>query len=161
MEKHIQWGILDVDSNDYYISIDKETLNKIKEWNIIKSKIVLSTNKDIKKMVQKKLFITLLTDEEKDKKLSETVLRNNTERVILKISNNLLTILIENNPEDYQVRYEKTWNKIHFLIDDSDRPLYWKSQFDETFKTCEKLNKREPTPWDIFESDYINVYNPQ
>ena len=68
-EPHIQWALYDVDNYDYYVSLNQETLEKIKEWNIIKSKIVYSSYdyEQNKKMVQKKLFITLLTDEERKK----------------------------------------------------------------------------------------------
>jgi hypothetical protein len=51
------------------------------------------------------------------------------------------------------------WNKIHFLVDDVEKPFSEKSWFDSTFKSCEKLNKKLPTEWDLFESDYIDVYN--
>ena len=36
-EPHIQWAFYDVDHYDYYVSLNKETLGKIKEWNIINS----------------------------------------------------------------------------------------------------------------------------
>ena len=35
-ESHIQWAFYDVDHYDYYVSLNQETLEKIKEWNIIK-----------------------------------------------------------------------------------------------------------------------------
>ena len=60
-ESHIQWAIYDLDHNDYYISLNKETLGNIKEWNIVKSKIVYLSEKDIKQIAQKKLLIILLT----------------------------------------------------------------------------------------------------
>lgn len=166
-KNHIQWGIYDVDNNDYYISLDKETLNKIKEWKIIKSKIVYDAHKhidaeykDIKKLTQKKLFITLLSDEESRKEQSKTKLINSEEKVILKISNSLLDILTEENRGDYQHRYDMVWNKIHFLIDDTEGLNNEKERFDNNFRNCEELNRKEPVPWDIFESEYINVYQP-
>jgi hypothetical protein len=57
-------------------------------------------------MIQKKLFITLLTDEERKKNRSETKFIRTNEKVRLKISNRLLNILIEENPEDYEHRYD-------------------------------------------------------
>ena len=158
-ESHIQWAFYCVDNSDYYVSLKKDTLNKIKEWNIIKSKIVFLTNKDIKQLVQKKLFITLLTDEERIKNRSETKFVHTTDSIWLKISNKLLNILIEGNPEDYEHRYDAMWNKIHFLIDESERPLNEKWWFDNTFQLCEKQNRKLPTELDLFESEYINVYN--
>jgi len=160
-ELHIQWALYDVDHYDYYISINKESLERIKEGNIIKSKIVYSSY-DIeqnKKMIQKKLFITLLTDEERKKNRWETKFIRTDEKVWLKISNYLLNNLIEANLEDYEHRYDAMWNKIHFLIADSKRPFSEKWWFDNTFKSCEKLNKKIPISWDLFESDYIDVYN--
>ena len=160
-EPHIQWAVYDVDHHDYYVSLNKETLEKIKEWNIIKSKIVYSSYdyEQNKKMIQKKLFITLLTDEERIKNRSETKFIRTEEKVWLKISNRLLNILIEGNPEDYEHRYDAMWNKIHFLIANPERPLSDKWWFDNTFKSCERINKKLPTEWDLFESEYINVYN--
>jgi len=160
-EPHIQWAFYDVDHYDYYISLNKETLEKIKEWNIIKSKIVYSSYDYEKnqKMIQKKLFITLLTNEERKKNRWETKFIRTEEKVWLKISNYLLNNLIEDNPEDYEHRYDTMWNKIHFLIADSKGPFNDKSWFDMTFESCERLNKKLPTEWDLFESDYIDVYN--
>lgn len=160
-ESHIQWAFYDVDHYDYYISLNQETLEKIKEWNIIKSKIVYSSYdyEQNKKMIQKKLFITLLTEEERRKNRWETKFIHTDEKVWLKISNYLLNNLIEANLEDYEHRYDPMWNKIHFLIANSKRPLSDKWWFDNIFKSCEKLNKKLPTEWDMFESDYINVYN--
>jgi len=160
-ESHIQWALYDVDHYDYYISLNKETLEKIKEWNIIKSKIVYSSYdyEQNKKMIQKKLFITLLTNEERIKNRWETKFIHTNEKVWLKISNYLLNTLIEANLEDYEHRYDTMWNKIHFLIADSEWPFNEKWWFDNTFKSCERLNKKLPTEWDLFESDYIDVYN--
>ena len=160
-EPHIQWAFYDIDHYDYYISLNKETLEQIKEWNIIKSKIVYSSYdyEQNKKMIQKKLFIALLTDEERKKNRWETKFIRTDEKVWLKISKYLLNNLIEANLEDYEHRYDTMWNKIHFLIADSEKPFSEKSWFDNTFKSCERLNKKLPTEWDLFESDYINVYN--
>jgi hypothetical protein len=160
-ESHIQWALYDVDHYDYYISLNKETLEKIKEWNIIKSKIVYSSYdyEQNKKMVQKKLFITLLTEKERRKNRWETKFIRTDEKVWLKISNYLLNNLIEANLEDYEHRYDAMWNKIHFLINETEEPFSDKWWFDNTFISCETLNKRLPTEWDLFESDYINVYN--
>jgi hypothetical protein len=159
-EPHIQWAFYDIDHYDYYVSLNKETLNKIKEWSIIKSKIVFLAEKenDLRNLTQKKLFISLLTDEDRIKNRSETKFIHSHENVWLKISNRLLNILIEGNPEDYEHRYDAMWNKIHFLIANSERPLSDKWWFDNTFKSCERLNKKGPTSWDLFESAYINVY---
>jgi hypothetical protein len=160
-EPHIQWAIYDVDHNDYYISLNQKTLKEIKEWNIIKSKIVYSSNdhEQLKKMTQKKLFITLLTDEERRKNRWETKFIRTDKKIWLKISNYLLKNLIEANLEDYEHRYDTMWNKIHFLIDETERPFNEKWWFDNNFKLCEELNKELPTEWDLFESDYIDVYN--
>lgn len=160
-KSHIQWALYDIDNYDYYISLNQETLEKIKEWNIIKSKIVYSSYdyEQNKKMIQKKLFITLLTDEERRKNRWETKLIRTEEKVWLKISSYLLNNLIESNLEDYEHRYDAMWNKIHFLIADSKKAFSEKRWFDNTFKSCERLNKNLPEQLDIFESDYINVYN--
>lgn len=156
-ESHIQWAIYDLDHSDYYISLNKETLENIKEWNIVKSKIVYLSEKDIKQMVQKKLLIILLTEEERNDFLRDAVIMRNSEEVWLKISSRLLDVLIEENLEDYEHRYDFAWNKIHFLIKNSNKPFNDKSWFDTIFKRCEEWNKVEPTTWDLFESEYIDV----
>ena len=154
-----QWALYDVDHYDYYVSLNQETLGKIKEWKIIKSKIVYTSYdyEQNKKLIQKKLFITLLTDDERQKHRRETKIIHTHDKVWLKISERLLNILIKENPQDYEHRYDTMWNKIHFLIDETERPINEKWWFDNTFKTCKKLNKKLPTEWDLFESDYINV----
>lgn len=158
-ESHIQWAIYDVDHYDYYVSLNQETLEKIKEWNIIKSKIVYSSYdyEQNKKMMQKKLFITLLSDEDRNKNFWETKFIRTSEKVWLKISNRLLDILIKENPKDYEHRYDMMWNKIHFLIKETEESFSDKWWFDNTFKSCERLNKKQPVEWDLFESDYIDV----
>lgn len=160
-ESHIQWAIYCVDNSDYYISLKKDTLDEVKKWNIIKSKIVYFSDKNIRELVQKKLLITLLTEDERKKNLSETRIIHSDDKVWLKISKKLLDILIEENSEDFEYRYNMGWDKIHFLIDNSERPFSEKSWFDSTFRFCEKSNKKQPTTWDLFDSEYIDVYNPQ
>ena len=88
----------------------------------------------------------------------ETKFIRSDEKVCLKISNYLLNNLIEANLEDYEHRYDAMWNKIHFLINETEEPFSDKWWFDNTFKSCERLNKKQPTEWDLFESEYINVY---
>lgn len=159
-ESHVQWAFYDVDHMDYYVSLKKETLDKIKQWDVIKSKIVYFSEENIKDLIQKTLFITLLTNEERENR-SETRIIHCDDKVWLKISDRLLNILIEEHPEDYEHRYDMMWNKMHFLVDDIEKPFSEKSWFDSTFRFCEKLNKKQPTSWDLFESEYINVHKPQ
>ena len=60
-ESHVQWAFYDLDHNDYYVSLEKDTLDEVKKWNIIKSKIVYFSDKNIRELVQKKLLITIKT----------------------------------------------------------------------------------------------------
>lgn len=156
-ESHIQWVFYDVDHYDYYVSLNKETLENIRNWNIIKSKIVYLSDKDITQNVQKRLLITLLSEDERNLILRDTRIVHNQEEVWLKISGRLLDILIEENLEDYEHRYDFVWNKIHFLTKNSKNPFNDKSWFDRVFSMCEKSNRVQPTTWDLFESEYINV----
>ncbi len=162
-ESHIQWAIYDVDHYDYYVSLNKETLQKIKEWNIIKSRIVFSSYdyETNKKLVQKDLYITLLSDEDRNKNFWETKFIRTCEKVWLKISNQILDILINENPKDYEHRYDMMWNKIHFLIKETKEPFSDKWWFDNIFQSSERLNKKLPEQLDLFESEYINVYKPK
>lgn len=228
-EQHIQWAYYKVLHHDYYISLNLETLNKVKEWSIIKSKIVYNVDweENTKNMVQKKLFITLLTEEERKKFWRETRVICTNEKVWIKISERLLDILLETDLIQYEHRYDVYWNKIQFYIDDFEREKdrrekkeeeYKKEKeerekkaeeihkikekdcrekkeekykkrkeerekkveaerenmgierefkerernsFDDVFQSCERQNKKQPTEWDLFESDYINVYKPK
>lgn len=160
-EQHIQWAIYCMDNNDYYVSLNMETLEKIKQWNIIKSKIVYLTDKDIEKMAQKQLFLTLLTNEERKNNRWESKIIHAQDKIWIKISDYLLNRLIDSNPKDFEHRYGTHNNKMHFLIKDVDWPFNDKSWFDRTFQSCERQNKKLPTEWDLFESDYINVYKPK
>lgn len=160
---HIQWALYDMDNKDYYVSLNREILDKVKEWNIVKSKIVYSSYnyEEIGKMMQKDLYITLLSDEERNKNFWETKFIRTSEKVWLKISNRLLNILINENPKDYEHRYDMMWNKIHFLIKETEEPFSDKWWFDQTFKSCERINKRQLMQLDLFESEYISVYKPK
>ncbi len=184
-KSHIQWAIYCIDNSDYYVSLNQDSLNKIKEWNIIKSKIVYLSNKGeiIRNLIQKNLFITLLTDKERIKNRWETKITDTTDSVRLKISNSLLNTLIGKNPEEeweddsekeweknpekkskdgpknYEHRYNAMQDKIHFLIKDEEKPFSEKSWFDDTFELCEGLNKKLPEQLYLFEDEYINVHN--
>lgn len=162
-ESHIQWAIYKPDNMDYYVSLNVDTLNKIKEGNLIKSKIVYHGT-GIKKMTQRNLFIALLTDEEYKKEHSKTKVVRGDDRVLLKISNVLLDTLIKENPLKYEHRYDLMWNKMHFFVrepgkDEEESWFHPKSIFDYEFKYAEHFN---PTAieWDLFEeTGYIDVYN--
>jgi len=154
---HKQWVYYDVNHRDYRISLNKETFENIRNWMIISSKIVYLSDDDCKKFIQKKILITLLWEEERNRILKDTRIIHGSERICLKISSRLLDTLIEENLEDYEQRYGMLWDKIHFLLKDSKVPYNDKSRFDEIFNYCEKLNKVQPTVWDLFESEYINV----
>ena len=159
-ESHIQWALYDVDSRDYYISLEPETLNKIKDWNIIKSKIVYSGG-NVREMVQKKLFISLLNDNERRAFFRDAEIVRTKEAVWLRISNELLDALLEKPWNNYEHRYDTWWNKIHFIIDDDGCVPSDKEWFDNNFQLLEKLNKPEVKPemGDLFEAEYVDVYN--
>ena len=71
----------------------------------------------------------------------------------------LLVKKVESNKK-YNMQLEVPYDgaKPMYLVDDVDKPFSEKSWFDSTFRFCEKLNKKDPTSWDLFESEYINVY---
>ena len=171
-ESHIQWAIYWVDSMDYSVSLNEETLNKIKKWNIIKSKIVYLCHRgfseeNIRRMqeeTQKNLFISLLSDEERKNNWYETKIIHTDDKVWLKISDRLLDILIEEKPKDFEYRYDIGGNKLYFIIDDKNKQEFFNEKFwfDKTFEYCKSLNKELwPTTWDLFESEYINVYKSE
>lgn len=160
-ESHIEWAVYSLDSRDYYVSLNQETLGKIKNWDIIRSKIVYDSDNDMTELVQKELYISLMSDNERRKNWFETKIVRTEEKVWLRISTQLLDILLRKPWKDYEYRYDFWWNKIHFYLSNDREPLSEKRWFDNIFKNCEALNKPTPQPemWDLFESEYIDVYN--
>ena len=158
-ETHIQWAIYYSDHRDYYISLERETLGKIKNWDIIKTKIVYGSDIDIRDQAQKQLYISLMSDNERRTIMRETKITHTEEKVWLRISNQLLRILLEKPRKDYEYRYDWWWNKIHFYLSNNRSPVNNKRWFDNSFKQCEALNKpmAKPEMWDLFESEYIDL----
>ena len=159
-ESHIQWIYYNMNNSDYYVSLERETLQHIKEWKTVKSKIVYYHSRDfdqIEKMVQKKLLMILLIDKNHSKYRKEVKIIDTGDEIWFKISEWLLNALIEWELGEYQHRYD-TINKMHFLVGEPENSFCEKDWFDFIFGFCESLNKKQPTEWDLFESDYINVY---
>lgn len=83
-ENHIQWAIYYPDHRDYYISLERETLKKIKNWDIIKSKIVYGSDRDIRDLAQKQLYISLMGDNERRTIMRETKITHTEEKSLIK-----------------------------------------------------------------------------
>ena len=93
--------------------------------------------------------------------MRETRIVRAEEKVWLRISDQLLEILLEYPWEDYEYRYDFWWNKVHFYLSNDMAPLSEKWWFDNAFQLCEALNKPmvKPEMWDLFESEYVDVFN--
>lgn len=161
MTKHRQWDIYDINHYDHYISLNEDTLQKIKEWCLIKSKIVYSSNNlnEKKNLIQRELRICMLEESERRNILNEVKIINTPEYVWLKISQRLLELLVETNVNDYEYRYNWRWDKIHFYIKDNwDLYENNKLDFDYAFQQLEELNMKFPITGDLFEDEYKSIH---
>lgn len=161
MSEHRQWAFYDIDHNDYHVSLKKSTLHKIKEWNIIKWTIVyISYGLDkMKKLTQKDLFLSLLSNAERSRILNETKIIYASDALWMQISEKLLDTLIDTNYDDYEYRYNFIWwDKIHFYVNEKQHAFNEKSWFDNLFQLGLKYNKKQDEQGYLFESEYVKIY---
>lgn len=131
ISKNIEWCIYDMDHNDYSFSINKETLNQIKNWEEFRTTMYYSSSQrksleDIQQRMRKNLIIWLLSDEERRKNMTDALVKNykrESEEVIMNISNRLLENLLEFEwwypLDEYEYRYNMRWDKMYFYMNDS------------------------------------------
>ncbi len=154
-KEYIEWWIYDVDHNDYFFSLNKDSLSKVINWESIKTTLYYSFNwksiDEVENWIKKDLVMCLLSDEERRKKMSEAIAQNNNKdstKVTIKISKKLLENLLEFEWSmfwgDFEYRYNVRGDKMHFYMNDSfDRK--WLSDnlefYGEVFEKNEKENK--------------------
>ena len=123
--KKIEGGIYDIDHNDYSVSLNKESLQNILNWKEIKRTLYLSSHSidSIQEWMRKELIIWLLSDKERNKEMTEALVKGNqkdSEKVSINISKRLLENLLafEGNSfsDSYDYRYNMRWDKILFYV---------------------------------------------
>ena len=118
-----EWVIFEKSNQDYFFLLDEESLKKISNWENIETELFFhsqneSTN-NIKEKTKKELTLSLLTEDERKKEMTNTIIKQNTSNVTIKISKELIENILNCQNDHYEYRYNKTSDKMHFYIKDS------------------------------------------
>lgn len=105
--ENTQWCIFDLDHSNYIFSLDRESLNKIKNWEKLKTTIyhdsyLFKSKKDLKEWMKKELIIWLLSNNEPEGQ-PEVIVRpywKESQNVIIEISNSLIENLMNSEWND-------------------------------------------------------------
>ena len=132
--RKLEWCIYDVDHNDYSVSLNKDSLQKVLDWEEIKRTLYVSSHsiEDIQEWMRKELFIWLLSDEDRKKQMTEAYVtwnQKDSETVRMNISNQLLENLLAFEwgtfSDSYDYRYNMRGDKILFYVLDKWRNRMW------------------------------------
>ena len=123
IQQRTEWVIFEKSNQDYFFLLDEESLKKISNWENIESELFFhsqneSTN-NIKEKTKKELTLSLLTEDERRKEMTNTIIKQNTNNVTIKISKELIENILNCQNDHYEYRYNKTSDKMHFYIKDS------------------------------------------
>ena len=137
-----QWCIFDLDHSNYIFSLNRESLNKIKNWEKIKTTIyhdsyLFKSKNDLKEWMKKELIIWLLWNNESEEQ-SEVIVKpywKESQNVIIEISNSLIENLMNCKLNDYEYCFNSRGNKMNFYVNDS-----WKKE--DLNERLNKLNKK-------------------
>ena len=117
-----EWCIFDLDYSNYLFSLNRDSINKIKNWEKKESTIyhnsyLFKSKEDLQERMKKELILWLLSDNN-----SEIIVEpyeKGSKQVIIRISKNLLENLINSEWDNYEICYNSRWNKMNFYINDS------------------------------------------
>ena len=123
IQQRTEWVIFEKSNQDYFFLLDEESLKKISNWENIETELFFhsqneSTN-NIKEKTKKELTLSLLTEDERRKEMTNTIIKQNTNNVTIKISKELIENILNCQNDHYEYRYNKTSDKMHFYIKDS------------------------------------------
>ena len=132
----IEWWIYDIDHNDYSLSLNKDSLEKVLAWEELKRTLYLSSHNfsidDVQEWMRKELIIWLLSDEDRANEMTDALVKWNnkpSEKVSLKIARNLLENLLGfewgSFSDSYDYRYNMRWDKILFYVLDKWHNRMW------------------------------------
>ena len=122
-QQRTEWVIFEKSNQDYFFLLDEESLKKISNWENIETELFFhsqneSTN-NIKEKAKKELTLSLLTEDERRKEMTNTIIKQNINNITIKISNELINNILNCQNDHYEYRYNKTSDKMHFYIKDS------------------------------------------
>ena len=122
-QQRTEWVIFEKSNQDYFFLLDEESLKKISNWENIETELFFhsqneSTN-NIKEKTKKELTLNLLTEDERKKEMTNTIINQSINIVNIKISKELIENILNCQNDHYEYRYNKTSDKMHFYIKDS------------------------------------------
>ena len=122
-QQRTEWVIFEKSNQDYFFLLDEESLKKISNWENIETELFFhsqneSTN-NIKEKTKKELTLNLLTEDERRKEMTNTIINQSINIVNIKISKELIENILNCQNDHYEYRYNKTSDKMHFYIKDS------------------------------------------
>lgn len=123
IQQRTEWVIFEKSNQDYFFLLDEESLKKISNWENIETELFFhsqneNTN-DKKEKTKKELTLNLLTEDERRKEMTNTIINQSINIVNIKISKELIENILNCQNDHYEYRYNKTSDKMHFYIKDS------------------------------------------
>ena len=123
IQQRTEWVIFEKSNQDYFFLLDEESLIKINNWENIKSELFFHSQNEntnnIKEKTKKELTLSLLTEDERKKEMTNTIINQSINIVNIKISKELIENILNSQNDHYEYRYNKTSDKMHFYIKDS------------------------------------------
>ena len=122
-QQRTEWVIFEKSNQDYFFLLDEESLKKISNWENIESELFFHSQNEntnnIKEKTKKELTLSLLTEDERRKEMTNTIINQSINIVNIKISKELIENILNCQNDHYEYRYNKTSDKMHFYIKDS------------------------------------------
>jgi hypothetical protein len=122
-QQRTEWVIFEKSNQDYFFLLDEESLKKISNWENIESELFFHSQNEntnnIKEKTKKELTLNLLTEDERRKEMTNTIINQSINIVNIKISKELIENILNCQNDHYEYRYNKTSDKMHFYIKDS------------------------------------------
>ena len=145
-DKDLEWWMFKVNHRDFFITLNKESLLKVLNWENLESELYWNWDwidmTELDKWVKKELTFCLLSDSERRENLTEALPIWNyreSEKVTIKISKDLLDKISKHEwgfwYEAYEYRYDTWWNKMFFYVNDS----FWREQLKDNIDFYKKV----------------------
>jgi hypothetical protein len=123
IQQRTEWVIFEKSNQDYFFLLDEESLKKISNWENIETELFFHSQNEntnnIKEKTKKELTLNLLTEDERRKEMTNTIINQSINIENIKISKELIENILNCQNDHYEYRYNKTSDKMHFYIKDS------------------------------------------
>ena len=123
IQQRTEWVIFEKSNQDYFFLLDEASLKKISNWENIETELFFHSQNEntnnIKEKTKKELTLSLLTEDERRKEMTNTIINQSINIVNIKISKELIENILNCQNDHYEYRYNKTSDKMHFYIKDS------------------------------------------